>query len=880
MSSFKTAFAEDIFHNKYAHKVGERKETWSEMALRVVTSVMGAYMPRLVAPVIRLVEEKKFIPGGRYLYAAGRPYPQVNNCFLFSVPDSREGWGDLSYNCINALMTGGGVGVVYSALRGEGTLVRGMGGTSTGPCSLMQMINEDGRHIMQGGSRRAAIWAGLIWDHPDIFKFITLKNYSPLQRKCKEEDFNFALPMDMTNMSVILDSRFFTAFYNPTDPKHKLAQDVFWTTVRQMVKTGEPAFSVDTGVNEGENLRNAPVHGDTLVLTGEGYQRVADIVGTPTHVWTGKQWAPDVVFSKTGEMVPTLKVTMTGGREIICDPSHPFLVEHYEGKGSRRKMTGVERVPAQALEEGDVISVSLPTPEMDAAEDCVGPAYVLGFVYGDGSFVSKRCAELTLCTPQKERCAEKFTGVSFTHKRDSRGYAHYYFNSNPLFEGLTKDRAPHNVSPVWIASFLAGVFDADGHCDPALHRISVSSVKLSFIKDLQRMLESVGILANISSGGGGGKGSFSHSPTHQLVVAADYVKRFMEVIPTSRVRFDVTDYKPYRKSVVKVVSVEPCGKADVYCADVKVEEHSFQAEGVLISNCTEVTSRDNGDCCNIGSLNMAAFTDHQEFQDALPLSVAFLLCGTLYSKLPVELMHKVREKNRRLGLGLMGVHAWLVKRGYPYGMCGELAQWMRSYAQAGQMAQDICEHELEISSSVGTRSIAPTGTISIVAETTSGIEPVFAAGYKRRFLRGTEWKYQYVVDSIVHDLVQGGADPALIEDAYTLAEDVDRRIKFQCDMQKYVDHGISSTINLPQWGSSVNNENTVRAFGDTLLKYLPELRGITAYPDGARGGQPLNRVSYFQALSNLGKEFQEGGLGRGEAELQNESCKVGGFCNS
>ncbi len=89
----------------------------------------------------------------------------------------------------------------------------------------------------------------------------------------------------------------------------------------------------------------------------------------------------------------------------------------------------------------------------------------------------------------------------------------------------------------------------------------------------------------------------------------------------------------------------------------------------------------------------------------------------------------------------------------------------------------------------------------------------------------------------------------------TLAEDYERRIRFQAWMQRYVDHGISSTLNLPEWGSSMNNESTVTSFGNTLMHYLPELRGITAYPNGARDGQPLTRCPYTEAISKVGVEF-------------------------
>jgi ribonucleoside-diphosphate reductase alpha chain len=117
--------------------------------------------------------------------------------------------------------------------------------------------------------------------------------------------------------------------------------------------------------------------------------------------------------------------------------------------------------------------------------------------------------------------------------------------------------------------------------------------------------------------------------------------------------------------------------------------------------------------------------------------------------------------------------------------------------------------------------------------------------------------YQYVLDPTAMKLVAMGVEPDNIEDAYTLAEDVERRVAFQAWVQEYVDHAISSTINLPAWGSEHNNTNTVKAFGNMLIKYLPKLRGITCYPDGARGGQPLTPVKYTTAIKHVGEIFIE-----------------------
>jgi ribonucleoside-diphosphate reductase alpha chain len=99
-----------------------------------------------------------------------------------------------------------------------------------------------------------------------------------------------------------------------------------------------------------------------------------------------------------------------------------------------------------------------------------------------------------------------------------------------------------------------------------------------------------------------------------------------------------------------------------------------------------------------------------------------------------------------------------------------------------------------------------------------------------------------------------GVKPDDIETAADLAADPERRIAFQADVQDYVDMGISSTINLPSYGSGGPDAKT---FAAILSKYASRLRGFTCYPDGARGGQPLVKVDYAEVKEKLGEEFDE-----------------------
>ena len=210
---FRSKFSEDIFNTKYSH---EGAETLHELSCTLVNDVCQS---KLTADekeeLIDHISNLRFIPGGRYLYYAGRDKKFFNNCYLLKAEeDNREDWAKLSWEAESCLMTGGGIGVDYSIYRQEGQILKGTGGISSGPIPKMQMINEIGRHVMQGGSRRSAIYASLNWKHPDVDQFLMSKNWHdmPVGKTgqtifdIKQDDFNFPAPLDMTNISVNYDT--------------------------------------------------------------------------------------------------------------------------------------------------------------------------------------------------------------------------------------------------------------------------------------------------------------------------------------------------------------------------------------------------------------------------------------------------------------------------------------------------------------------------------------------------------------------------------------------------------------------------------------------------------------------------------------------------
>lgn len=255
---WKTPLAETIFRNKYAQG---SEDTWSNLCRRLVEDVCGTRWGRLT-PLLSKSEldqltqfmiEMKFIPGGRYLYYAGRQAHFYNNCFcLKAEEDTREEWGRLVQRSSDCLMSGGGIGIDYSILRPSGRVLSRTGGISSGPLPLMRSINEIGRNVMQGGSRRSAIFASLNWQHEDIYDFLNAKDWSDEQRAMKSQDFNFPLPLDMTNMSINWDTKFIEDYHNGS-----ILPQLWHDSIRKMCEGGEPGHCYNFWENENDTLRNA-----------------------------------------------------------------------------------------------------------------------------------------------------------------------------------------------------------------------------------------------------------------------------------------------------------------------------------------------------------------------------------------------------------------------------------------------------------------------------------------------------------------------------------------------------------------------------------------------------------------------------------------------
>ena len=860
-------FAKDIMHLRYSwDKPDGSKETWKNIAKRVADNVLSTVdiNKETKDEIYKIIADRKFIPGGRFLAQAGRKYHQTNNCFCLRAEDTREGWGSLIRKSTLALMSGGGIGIDYSNLRPTGSMLKSSGGTSSGVTPLVKIINEVGRGVMAGGSRRSAIWAGLQWDHADIEKFIKLKNWIPEVRRLKEENFDFPASCDMTNISVIFDKSFFDAYDNPDSRKHRKAQDIYWSVIHRMLKTGEPGISVNYE-NKNESLRNACFTSDSLLLTKNGYVKIGLLEGKNIDIIDANGNNNNAKITKTGKK-ETIIINLSTNNKIRCTPDHKFML--VDGTECKAKNT-----------KGKQLKPFLQYKKLN------NHYIMLGFIQGDGSLgrlISKIHLGIEVYIGKNdEDILPLFAERKYTEHFGSGRHILYVqdIKQELINLGFSSKSLPDRNFPLsyddWTihqkASFLRGCFSANGTINNYA-RICYKATCKSFIEKLQKTLDkdfdiSSFITTNKSHDIVFSNGMYMVKESYDLNIS-----RFKsKVVFNNEINFHQT-YKIEKlanqliKTCPYVSSIKDNGIQDVFDFSLK-NYHWGVVNGFIVHNCTEVVSDRDSDVCCLGSINLPRISSIEELKKISELGIIFLLAGNQYSDVPYEEIKQVREDYRRLGMGIMGIHEWLILHGYKYEKNKELSEWLSIWKETTDSSAKYWSTKFNMNEPIAKRALAPNGSTSIAGGmTTSGIEPIFALAFQRRYLTPDGWKKQYVIDSVVERLYKQGINIDDIEDSYILSLDIEKRIKFQSFIQSYVDNSIASTINLASYGSPGNDNQ--EKFGKTLYKYLPSLRGITVYPDGARGGQPLTSVDFQYALKRKNLVFE------GHEECSDTVCGI------
>lgn len=285
--------------------------------------------------------------------------------------------------------------------------------------------------------------------------------------------------------------------------------------------------------------------------------------------------------------------------------------------------------------------------------------------------------------------------------------------------------------------------------------------------------------------------------------------------------------------------------------------------------------------CNLGSVNLAKMVtknkiDWDKMKQVVRLGVHFLDNVIALNKFPLEKIKETTRKNRKIGLGVMGFADMLIQLGIAY-----------NSEKGLQTAEDVMSFVLEESTQESQRlakergaapafeesiynkpgsprlrnltltTIAPTGTLSIIADASSGIEPLFALAYYRNvmdneklpefnsYLEKVAKEKGFYSDALVKELAEKGT----LKDIKNIPEDIKRifvtshdiapvwHIKMQAAFQKYTNNAVSKTIN---FANSATVDNIKEAYN---LAYKLGCKGLTIYRNNSRREQVLNLES-------------------------------------
>ncbi len=312
----------------------------------------------------------------------------------------------------------------------------------------------------------------------------------------------------------------------------------------------------------------------------------------------------------------------------------------------------------------------------------------------------------------------------------------------------------------------------------------------------------------------------------------------------------------------------------------------------------------DGDVCNLGSINLAKFVKDGEIDEkglirATEMSIRMLDNVIDLSDFPVEKVNKNFRNNRRIGLGIMGFADMLYQLRIGYNSQEGFATARRvmkivndaSHAYSHQLAEEkgtFPNWEISIFGPEGKNikmrnaaltTVAPTGSISMLLDCSSGVEPFFALSYYKEVLSGQKLMYinPYLeeelkkenlwTDEIIKQIEKSGSVQGIMEipeetrRVYVTAMDIsaEDHICMQAAFQEHVDNSISKTINFT---NSATREDVLQGY---IRAWEMGLKGCTVYRDGSRQEQVLNLHSKDDSIAEKSSIPQQTSISDTEA---------------
>jgi len=906
-----TVNALEVLNKRYLlrDENGKIVENPAEMFRRVAKTIAeidkqyGDDHRRCEEEFYNVMSKLEFIPNSPTLFNAGASLGQLSACFVLPIEDSLESIFENVKNLALIEQTGGGVGFDFSKLRPKGDIVKSTKGVASGPVSFMRIFDTATEVIKAGGKRRGAMMGILRIDHPDILEFITVKSKTGLLT-----NFNLSVAVTDEFMKAVKENKNYNLINPRTNkPVKKLKARKIWSLIIENAwKNGDPGVIFIDEINRYNPTPHMKIEStnpclikNTFVSTNDGLvtidkihnpQRVVTIEGSLKPIsWQGKTGVKEV-----------FRIVTDAGYEITATLDHKFLTQN----GIWKSVSKLKKNDKLTLGKGVFGPLRI--------EKVM--AQILGWVVGDG-FLSKDLKKLWLFFNRDEKLEllpifkdylDKINKGSIKPTLSETEIAlKYSSNIAKIFFNLGlkpflahEKEVPESVFRMnknSVKNFLSALFSADGSVQGTVKkgvsiRLSSSSIKL--LKQVQLLLLQFSIFSKIyenrrmegwrtlPNSKRKPKKYFCHSD-HELIISRKSMFKFMEEIgfclKSKNLKFEIVKPKKriYRDNIdTSVKLIENIGKHEVYDLSEPLT-HTFIANGFIVHNCGEQPLLPY-ESCNLGSINLSKMIsneqiDWEKLKKTVHIATHFLDNVIDTNKFPLPEIERVTRSNRKIGLGVMGFAELLIRLKIPYdsekaiNLAEKIMKFIteetrkkseglaRKRGSFPNFQKSIFYERYEVMRNATVTTIAPTGSISIIAGCSSGIEPLFAISFMRNVLEGTRLfevnplferiakERKFYSAKLLEKIAKTGSIqkikeiPIDVRKIFKTALDIkpDWHVRMQAAFQKYTDNAVSKTINLPK-NATVNDVK--KAFE---LAYKLKCKGITVYRYGSKSQQVL-----------------------------------------
>jgi ribonucleoside-diphosphate reductase alpha chain len=593
----------------------------------------------------RIMTEGYFIPGGRimanartYTHAKSRNY---NNCFTIDIEDNMEGIYGAVYEDAMISRMGGGVGFDVSKLRPEGSKTTN-GGEASGPISFLRVFDASAKTISSGGHRRAAHIALLDIDHPDILKFITVKQGD---KDKKLSQFNISVRITDAFMKAVEDDADWQLKFKGVVYQTIKARELYLALAKNAFTHNDPGvFFMDTVERDNNgwwafkmDRCNPSLRKGTRVLTREGILPIEELEGKTFEVRNlNQQWSPAKCFL-SGKNKPLYRLTFEDGTETYSTAEHKWPIAVIGG--------GYSKVETRDLLEGNYVAYADSRKlEIESPPDLTRDrGFMLGWLYGDGWFTYSEgsdrkdsVASYGFCFNASEKyLGEKVLttlneikgGLSDSTLNFRNGMFYIDGTSHKDLRKFIQDRCgatskEHLPKIIWsagdefIEGFIDGLMSADSYVSFAAAarqgELVFTNKHETLIQELRELLGFYGLRSEVTTQIIPGETAFpevkacqgKEYTSHTLRFNLFYTQKFGRLFSLSHkgkqesldrianLEYKNTQFSGVRARNIKIASVELTElQEDVWDISVDDYTHCFQLSNSITGNCVAGESR-------------------------------------------------------------------------------------------------------------------------------------------------------------------------------------------------------------------------------------------------------------------------------------------------